>query len=73
MWIMIDRHLSDEGYAILATKRYYFGVGGGTAMFEEIIRKHMGKSSMSMELLRSFEDGHSNVRDILKVTKSKKF
>jgi hypothetical protein len=50
--------------ALLATKRYYFGVGGGSAEFIAALRAYPG---IACECVMSFEDGRSNVRDILAV------
>jgi hypothetical protein len=51
--------------AFIATKRFYFGVGGGSASIEELINRF---EHLRFELRYSFEDGHSNVRDIYKIT-----
>ena len=36
---LLFRHLADDGVAFVATKRYYFGVGGGTESFCEAIHR----------------------------------
>ena len=60
---MIESHLSDNGVALIASKRFYFGVGGGTLVLTELIRQRGGV--LSCELLEVFEDGHSNIREII--------
>ena len=62
---MISTLLSVNGLAVLASKRYYFGVGGGVFELEQIIRD-AGESSTYLILSKSsFEDGFSNIRDIV--------
>lgn len=65
---MIQHHLSYDGSAIIATKRHYFGVGGGRGLIERFVEQ--SKSfSLTIECVKSFEDGSSNIRDILIVRK----
>ena len=64
-----------RGVALLATKRFYFGVGGGTLQFQELCNSLSASPIASMDgkltatVIQSFEDGHSNVRDIILVQK----
>ena len=37
---MIQRHLALGGVALIASKKYYFGVGGGTFDLEILVQKH---------------------------------
>lgn len=62
----ISKRLAPGGIALIATKRFYFGVGGGSASIEELIGQ---SESLGLERKYSFEDGHSNVRDIYKITR----
>lgn len=64
LYYMLDKHLSDSGVALIATKRFYFGVGGGTFELERMINE---TRTLSMQLVKSFENGRSNIRDILSV------
>jgi SAM-dependent methyltransferase len=57
--------LCEGGVAVLSNKRYYFGVGGGVGLFEEMITKSPRLQIVSKN---SVEDGASNVRDILVIT-----
>ncbi len=68
--------LSLNGVAFLATKRYYFGVGGGTETAikaiednNESYRSPLGSQNkrLACEIVRRFEDGASNIRDIIAV------
>jgi len=54
--------LKPEGEVLLSGKRYYFGVGGGTEAFALFLG-----SNFKTEVLKTFENGSSNVRDILKI------
>ena len=61
----VNALLSDAGVATIASKRYYFGVGGGTQELARISPSH----SMSMSVVRVFEDGISNIREIVTLTR----
>ncbi|KAK3261061.1 hypothetical protein CYMTET_30017, partial [Cymbomonas tetramitiformis] len=50
------------GVAYAAQKSHYFGVGGSTRQFEEVVQKD---GAMSIEQEELFADGSSNVREIL--------
>lgn len=63
---MIQEHLEVNGIALVATKRFYFGVGGGSSMLEDLTRD---LPNLQIELLSAFEDGSSNIRDIYQITK----
>ena len=60
----IAKTLSVKGEAIVATKRYYFGCGGGVAALENEIGR---VDRLCCEVVWSAEDGRSNVRDIVRV------
>ena len=54
----------DTGVGLVSMKRYYFGVGGSTDAFREVAQKSFG---LTVELVREYEDGASNIRDLLRV------
>jgi SAM-dependent methyltransferase len=58
--------LKPGGKAVIASKRFYFGVGGGVSSFLAIVND---KKLLKPRLLDSFEDGKSNIRDIVEFTK----
>lgn len=58
--------LTVNGQAILANKRYYFGTGGGSTLFEQYINEI---GTLSVTSISSIEDGQSNIRDIQLVTR----
>lgn len=56
--------LAARGEAIVATKRYYFGCGGGVAALEAEVGR---VDRLCCEVVWSAEDGRSNVRDIVRL------
>jgi SAM-dependent methyltransferase len=58
----IDAVLSRQGRVLVAAKRFYFGVGGGTWSFLQELEKQ-GKFQVDHSL--EFSDGKSNIREIL--------
>jgi len=67
---MLENHLSSDGVALLATKRHYFGLGGGTREFEVLVSGST-RDLLCCSVVKSFEDGQSNIRDIIRVTHKK--
>lgn len=63
--LLLSRHLSDAGIALVATKRFYFGVGGGTDAFRAASEKY----NLSVEMVQWFDTGAGNIREILRVRK----
>ncbi|GAX09534.1 hypothetical protein FisN_16Lh227 [Fistulifera solaris] len=63
--LLLSRHLSDTGSALVATKRFYFGVGGGTDAFLAWSEKY----KLLVEVVQSFDTGAGNIREILRVRK----
>jgi hypothetical protein len=63
--LLLSRHLNDTGSALVATKRFYFGVGGGTDAFLAASEKY----NLLVEVVQSFDTGAGNIRDILCVRK----
>ena len=68
---MLEEHLDPaRGVALIASKRYYFGVGGGTFDFIKLVEAP--DSTLVVERVACIEDTVSNIRDVLKVTKKQK-
>ena len=78
--LLLQRHLRPgTGVAYVATKRYYFGVGGGVASFRKFASKLNDQNSssndfettprlrLSIETVRVVDNGTSNIREVLKV------
>lgn len=67
----ISSRLAPNGCALLANKRYYFGLGGGTLELEQQIQnlpRSATDPTLSMAVVQSVEDGQSNIRDIISLT-----
>jgi hypothetical protein len=54
-----------SGVALIATKRHYYGVGGGTDAFTAFVAGPGGRGLGGVERVASYVDGHSMVRDLL--------
>lgn len=50
----------------LASKVYYFGVGGGITDFVELVGKD---GALKADIIKSYDDGKSNIRQIIKINK----
>ena len=63
---LISRHLCPiTGVALIASKRFYFGVGGGTDSFISAVNKF---PELTVTLLKEYDSGKANIRDLLQVT-----
>uniref|UniRef100_A0A0G4FBX1 protein-histidine N-methyltransferase n=1 Tax=Chromera velia CCMP2878 TaxID=1169474 RepID=A0A0G4FBX1_9ALVE len=70
VYAVLDCCLGPKGQALLASKKFYFGVGGGTSSFLRYVRdRRSGGGTLDAQVWRSFEDTKSNVREILQVTR----
>jgi hypothetical protein len=65
----ITKHLKkDTGVAYVATKRYYFGIGGGSDAFREGIRSHSkAQDEFQVDTLQVYDNGAGNIRELLRV------
>ena len=61
---LIQGCLSGGGVALVASKRYYFGVGGGTV---ELARWVAAEGRMECEVVEVLEDGQSNIREVVRL------
>ena len=61
---MVMTHLSSTGSALIASKRFYFGVGGGTYTLQTLVE---AAGILSYDVLQVYEDGHSNIREIVQL------
>lgn len=66
---VLNQHLSDTGNAFVATKRFYFGVGGGTDAFRATINETF--PLLDVQVVQSLDTGTGNIREILRVRKRK--
>lgn len=60
----IIKNLNNPGICFIASKKYYFGVGGGTSQFMEFVK---GKNELDIKCTHEINDGISNMRQILEL------
>ncbi|KAK5575932.1 hypothetical protein RB653_007067 [Dictyostelium firmibasis] len=65
LYNLISNHLESNGKCYLASKTYYFGVGGGIRKFEELLKI---LNRLSIKTVRDIKDGISNVREVVEIT-----
>lgn len=59
----LKKNDNESAIALVAAKRYYFGVGGSTATFMQLC----DEVSLSCDVVKEIMDGVSNVREIIRV------
>lgn len=65
---LIVHHLKDGGIAYVATKRYYFGVGGGSDAFRDGIQQHSSRQDqLQVDTLQVYDNGAGNIRELIRV------
>jgi hypothetical protein len=69
LWSLIQRLLSPKGRALVAAKRYYFGIGGSTRSFADLVAQTPG-GGWTCTVVDTVEDGKSNIREILLVQRT---
>lgn len=62
---MVMRHLAASGIALIASKRFYFGVGGGTYTLETLVQE---AGLLQYDVMQVYEDGQSNIREIVRLS-----
>jgi hypothetical protein len=65
---LFARHLTDQGVGLVATKRYYFGVGGGSDAF----RTAATILNLRVETVCVYDNGSGNIRELLRTTRGVK-
>ena len=67
---LLERHLQPHtGVGLVATKRYYFGVGGGSDALRRSLRSSSSSgNNMQVETVRVYDNGAGNIRELLRVT-----
>ena len=63
----LANHLNVGGVAYIATKRYYFGVGGGSDSFQAAISSFSSIATLTIENIAVFDNGRENIRDLFRV------
>ena len=61
---LIKNNLNKDGEAYFASKRFYFGVGGGSSEFRQYITD---RNEFQIEPVKTIKDGINNIRVILKI------
>ena len=56
---------SPSARALVASKRYYFGTGGSSALFRKECEL---RGDLSAAVVQVFDDGVSNIREVIEVT-----
>lgn len=69
---LLKAHLAPSGVALVASKKYYFGVGGGTLELQSLVEASTSTSSeeggqLQCSVVFTAADGKSNVREIIEV------
>lgn len=62
-WELMKHAIKPTGCIWIASKRYYYGVGGGTFSFTELVSREA-----NVKTVMDICDGLSNVREILEIT-----
>ena len=63
LWLRCEPYRKNSNSkCLIATKRFYFGVGGGTDEFLDLVEE---RDKMDAEIVAEFDDGMSNSRDII--------
>ena len=62
---LIKNNLNKDGEAFFASKRFYYGVGGGSSEFRQYISD---RNEFQIEQVKTIKDGINNIRVILKIT-----
>lgn len=77
-FLMLSHLKIDVGVGLVATKRFYFGVGGGTDLFTTACKQLASDQGiyaglqLSVRTIQSYDTGNANIRDLLEVTCQKK-
>ena len=77
-FLMLSHLKIDVGVGLVATKRFYFGVGGGTDLFTTACKKLASDQGpfaglqLCIRTIQSYDTGNANIRDLLEVTCKKK-
>mmetsp|Transcript_3443 Transcript_3443/g.5730 ORF Transcript_3443/g.5730 Transcript_3443/m.5730 type:complete len:379 (+) Transcript_3443:40-1176(+) len=73
--MLLSKHLAaKDSVGLVATKRYYFGCGGGSDAFRTAANACQASIiegcsyDLSVETVEVFDDGSGNIRELLKVT-----
>jgi hypothetical protein len=61
---VLKEKLNKPGICFICSKKYYFGVGGGTSQFMDFVNT---KGDFEVNVVKEFNDGMSNIRQIIEI------
>lgn len=61
---IIKNKLNNPGICFISSKKFYFGVGGGTSQFIDFVNN---KNEFAVKVVKEINDGMSNIRQILEL------
>ena len=65
---LIAKHLRpNTGVAYVATKRYYFGVRGGTNCLVDALNNYSGNKQLDIQVVEEYDNGVGNIRDLVRI------
>lgn len=73
-FLMLKHLKIGTGVGLVATKRFYFGVGGGTDMFADAVKAlnrctnyPFSNKKLVWRTIKSYDTGNANIRDLIEV------
>jgi hypothetical protein len=72
---LMAKHLKiDTGVGLIATKRFYFGVGGGSDMLFDAVKMFnssntplFSKQQLAIRTIKNYDTGNANIRDLIEI------
>jgi hypothetical protein len=64
----LKEKLKNPGICFISSKKFYFGVGGGTSQFIEFVKQ---KGDFDIYVVKEYNDGISNIRQIIEIKNNK--
>ena len=61
---ILKNKLKKPGICFICSKKFYFGVGGGTSQFIDFVK---AKGDFSVSVVKEYNDGISNIRQIIEI------
>jgi hypothetical protein len=61
---ILEKYLNNPGVCFICCKKFYFGVGGGSAQFIEYVNS---RDYFTVEIKKEIDNSMSNIRHILEI------
>jgi SAM-dependent methyltransferase len=61
---ILKQKLNKPGICFICSKKFYFGVGGGTSQFINFVEQ---KGDFSVRVVKEYNDGVSNIRQVIEI------